>query len=451
VRKRAETEAAIEALGTVIPFHADATRSLEKAAKDDADAASRIATLNEQIASLQSERSALAFDQALLARADDIQHLRDRRIQIRVGKVDLPKRQAELAGAEATLNRLAAELEWSGDIGQIIARIPARAKVATLRTLLNRRGEQIGAVANAEAAMSEADDRLAELAAQTDALGVAANVSKLAAVTKATRGAGDIAGQIANSRRDEQEARAAIDRTLKTLRPAVASHEILASISVPPLALVEAHRDACRNLDQRFETCRERIRVAGQEGTRHKKAYERLIADEHVVAPDELQRLRRRRDAAWSIIRRRHVEGIIVPDAEALAFSTDDSLPRVFEAAMQDADQAADRRFEKSEAAARLVVIARQISEQDDLLDTLAAEEKGLSGFAKDNLARDLKRTGRMTKRPVHQVRAPTSHLRNCRLLHTTFNHSRGARQGFARSSTHAFTAPTIHHHRRQR
>ena len=71
------------------------------------------------------------------------------------------------------------------------------------------------------------------------------------------------------------------------------------------------------------------------------------------------------------------MEGIIVPDAEVLAFSTDGLLPQVFEA---DADQAADRRFEKSEAAARLVVIARQISEQDDLLDTLAAEEKGLPG-----------------------------------------------------------------------
>jgi len=105
VRKRAETEAAIEALGTVIPLHADASPSLEKAAKDDADAASRIATLNEQIASLQSERYALAFDQALLARADDIQHLHDRRIQIRAGKVDLPKRRSQSSGRRTRMVR----------------------------------------------------------------------------------------------------------------------------------------------------------------------------------------------------------------------------------------------------------------------------------------------------------------------------------------------------------
>src|SRR5438105_160240 len=56
VRKRAETEAAIQSLGKVTSFAVDASQQLEKAAKDDADAASRIATLNEQIAALQMER-----------------------------------------------------------------------------------------------------------------------------------------------------------------------------------------------------------------------------------------------------------------------------------------------------------------------------------------------------------------------------------------------------------
>jgi uncharacterized protein YhaN len=160
----------------------------------------------------------------------------------------------------------------------------------------------------------------------------------------------------------------------------VASYEALASMTVPPLVSVEVHRDACRNLDQRYQTCRERIRVAAHELARHKKAYERLIADEHVVAADELERLRNRRDTGWSIIRRSHVEGVTVPNAEVLAFSPTNELSQAFEAAIEDADQAADRRFEKSEAAARLVVIATQISEHNDLLDSLAAEERELAG-----------------------------------------------------------------------
>jgi uncharacterized protein YhaN len=379
VRKRSETEAAIQALGTVIPFADDALDVLEKAARDDADAASRIATLKEQIAGLRVERAALVYDQALLARAEDIQHLHDRRIQVRAEKADLPKRRTELAGAVATLNRLAAELEWSGDIDELIARIPPRARIATLRTLLNRHGEQAAAAANAKAAVSEAEDTLAGLAAQIEALGVARDVAKLAAAIKATRAIGDIAGQIANSRRDEKEARAAIERSLKGLRPAVADHETLQSMTVPPVACVEAHRNACRNLEQRTTTCRERKRAAEQELLRHRKAYGRLAADEHVIAADELERLRIRRDTGWSIIRRRHVDGIAVSDEEVLAFSAADGLPHAFEASIRAADTAADQRFEKSEAAARLAVIGRQISEQNDLLEALAAEERALA------------------------------------------------------------------------
>ena len=90
VRKRAETQSAIDTLREVIPFDADASKILEKAAKDEAGATARIATLSEQIAALKAECAALIFDEAFLARAEDIAQLRDRRIQVRAGKADLP-------------------------------------------------------------------------------------------------------------------------------------------------------------------------------------------------------------------------------------------------------------------------------------------------------------------------------------------------------------------------
>ena len=141
---------------------------------------------------LERERASLTYDQMLLSRADDIEQLRDRRIQIRAGKADLPKRQAELAAAEATLNSLAAEPDWTGDIDQLIAAILARAKVAPMRALLNRRGESIAAVANARAGMQEAEAKVAEIAEQIGALGTPADISRLAATLKATRAMGDI-------------------------------------------------------------------------------------------------------------------------------------------------------------------------------------------------------------------------------------------------------------------
>jgi uncharacterized protein YhaN len=380
VRKRMETEGAIAALGTVIPFDTDASQILENAAKDEAAAKERIATLSEQIATLEAECAALIFDDALLARAEDVAQLRDRRIQVRAGKADLPKRRTELAAAEAALNRLAGELEWSGAIDQLIARIPAKAKVAVLRGLLNRRGAQSGAVGNAKNAVAEAEEKLAEIVAELETHGPVTDVSKLAAVVKAARElGGDIAGQIANSKREEEEARAAITRLLKALRPAVADATALDSAPVPPLSSVEAHRDACRSLEQRQRTCREQIRGAEQERIRRQKALERLVAAEHVVTAEELERLRGRRNTGWSIIRRQHVEGVAVSEDEMAAFGPPAALAQAFEAAMLGADSAADRRFEHADAAAQLAVIGCQISEQDDLLNSFGQEEDALA------------------------------------------------------------------------
>ena len=363
----------------VIAFDADASKILEKAEKDEAAATARIATLSEQIAALEAECAGLIFDAALLARAQDIWLLRDRRIQVRAGKADLPKRRAELAAAETALNRLAAELEWSGDIDQLIARIPAKAKVAVLRGLLNRRGGQSGALENAKGAVAEAEEKLGEIAAEIDAHGPVTDVSKLATVIKATRELGDVAGQIAGSKREEQEARAAITRLLKSLRPAVADAAILESALVPPLASVEAHRDAIGSLEERQRACRERSRNAEQERARRRKAHERIVADEHLVTAEELERLRGRRDTGWSLIRRHHVEGVGVSEEEMAAFGPPDSLAQEFEAAMHGADSAADRRFEHADAAAQLAVIGRQIGEQDDLLESLGLEEEALA------------------------------------------------------------------------
>jgi uncharacterized protein YhaN len=379
VRKRAEAQSAIDALREVIPFDADAFKILDKAATDEAAATTRIAALSEQIAALEAECAALIFDDGLLARAEDIAQLRDRRIQVRAGKADLPKRRAELAAAEATLNRLAGELEWTGDVGQLIARIPAKAKLAVLRGLLNRRGAQFGAVENAKSAVAEAEDKLGEIAAEIEAHGPVTDISKLTTVIKATRELGDIAGQIANSKREEQEAQTGIARLLKALRPAVTDAAALESTSVPLLVSVEAHRDDCRSLEQRQQACREQIRNAEQERGRRRKALERIVADEHVVTADELERLRSRRDTGWSIIRRRHVEGVPVSEDEMAAFGPSDALAQDFEAAMRGADSAADQRFERADAAAQLGVIARQISEQDDLLESLGLEELALT------------------------------------------------------------------------
>ena len=376
VRRKAELDGMIADLGEAAALPEDARQILQSAERDDASAAARVETLTGQLQVARAERSALTYDEALILHEHDIEQLHERRIKVRDGRADLPKRRAELAGAEADLRRLAAELEWDArDVEQLIGRIPARAKVSTVRTLLNRRGERLSAVENAKAAAEEAATKAAELLRQREAQGALADISKLAAVTSATRGIGDIASRISAAAAEFENAQAEFQRLLELLRPAVADERTLTALLVPPRDTVQTHRDSRRTLDQRMESCRDRMRAAGQELDRQRKAYLRLARDEEAVAPDDLAQAREHREIGWLMIRRRYVDGGSVLDAEMRAFgSPEDQLADAYEAAVRSADDLADLRFDKAEAAARLAVTSRQIAEQEEQLRALVAE-----------------------------------------------------------------------------
>ena len=380
VRRKAELDKTIADLGEAAALPENARQILLAAERDDDSAATRVETLTGQLEAACAERSALTYDEALILHEHDIEQIHERRIRVRDGRADLPKRHAELAGAEADLRRLAAELEWNArDVEQLIGRIPARAKVGTVRTLLNRRGARLSAVENAKAADEEATSKAAELLRQRETQGALADMSKLVALAKATRGIGDIASRIRVSAAEFEDAQDELRLLFELLRPAVADERTLTALPVPPRDTVQTHRDSRRTLDLRMESCRDRMRAAGQELDRQRKAYARLARDEEAVAPGDLAQARKHRDTGWLLIRRRYVDGGSVLDAEMRAFgSPEDQLADAYEAAVRSADDLADLRFDKAEAAARLAVTSRQIAEQEELLDSLRKEAEAL-------------------------------------------------------------------------
>ncbi len=107
--------------------------------------------------------------------------------------------------------------------------------------------------------------------------------------------------------------------------------------------------------------------------------YERLAHDEEAVAPNDLTLAREHRDTGWLLIRRRYVDGMSVPEAEISAFGgPEDQLADAYEASVRSADDLADLRFDKAEAAARLAVTSRQIAEQEEILHSLRKEAEKL-------------------------------------------------------------------------
>jgi len=367
----------IKALGEVIPLPEDAASTLDAAERDQLGATTRVETLNEQLETEQEQRKALECNEELLIREDDIQEFHKRRIEVQKEKTDLPHRRTELASAEENLRRLAEELEWkAAAVETLVKQIPPRTKVTVLRTLLSSRGERASGVTNAKAAVDELAGQIADMQQELDGMGAPVDVSKLAAVIKVTRESGDVAARIKTAETESREAKAAIERRLKSLKPLIGDEQTLASTPVPTRDTIQTHRDDRRNADQQMQACRERIRTAEQELARHRKAHERLAHDEDAVAPKDVVAARELRDSGWSLIRRRFVEGVSVPENEIHAFTgAEADLTNTYETAVTAADTLADRRFDNAQAAAQIALTARQIAERQELLEGLREEE----------------------------------------------------------------------------
>lgn len=369
VRRIHEIEVEIGALGAVVELPSDAATQFEKASADNAAAEVRINTFREHIAAISVEISTLVVDDNVLLYQADIERLSKRSIQLSSGRADLPKRRAELAAAEEVLKRAAIEMGWTGPTPDLVERIPPRAKVSAVRGLLTSRGSRFAAVGSAQAALEDASEKLADIQARIEALGMQKDLSGLAGVVKSIRAFGDLDARLLSIQQEYQTANRSCQRQMAEINPPVSSEESLHAVKMPGEPVVRAHREAIRELEARIQRQQTATRELMRTIENNRKSYARLVSDEKIVAAEELKKLRERRDAGWSIIRRRHVENIVVPESEELAFTNGDPLLNAYETAIDRADVAADRRFQNAQSTAAAMVLARQIAEQQDALD----------------------------------------------------------------------------------
>ena len=155
VRARAELGETIEALGQVASLPEGAVDELEqRRAMKHHQAGARLAAAPGTDRRSRLREPQRPTDERLIARAEDIDRLHERRIQIGAGMADLPKRRAELGVAETNLKRLAGELGWPEEPSERNhRRYSPAAKVAQARTLSNAPRRAVTAVANARAGL----------------------------------------------------------------------------------------------------------------------------------------------------------------------------------------------------------------------------------------------------------------------------------------------------------
>lgn len=386
VLRLAAVEAEVAGLGEAPSLPDDAETRLTTAMQELSDAQSKLDELDGQLAQVRSARSDLLCDETILLRSEEIGHLHTQRIEVHKEKADLPKRRAELAVKEQRLCGLAEDLAWnSSDSAIIISRIPQRVMVTAVRTLLNKRGELVAAINSAQTALEESQEQILDLRDDLDRIESVLDVSSLTAVIKAIRDAADIGSRIKTAENELADANTAVDKRLKPLRPQVPNAQELETMPVPPRNVVQSHRDALRDLEQKAQSCRERIDSAENAIAQLRRSYERIEHDEEVVAQADLDSARQDREGGWSLIRRRYIDGAEVTDEDMAAFNGDlPDLPTAYEHKVTAADALADRRFEKAEAAGQIAVIARQITDAKESLSALRKEESEIEERRRD-------------------------------------------------------------------
>ena len=381
VRRKAELDEQIAVLGTIVSLPEDARQVLEESDRKESDASARIDTLSGQLAKEREELEALTYDEQLVLRADDIDQLHERRIEIRREKADLPKRQAELDTAEAELHGLATELGWQEEeVGELIAQIPARAKLGAVRSLLGQRGKLTSDVGNRSVTLEEAESKRAEFQERLDAMGETADVSRLEAVIKTVRESGDVTGRVHSAGQHVKDAQGRVDRLLSSLHPAVTNEKDAAEMQVPPRVGVQDHRDKVQDWERRTRDTAQQLATIEQELERNRRIFQSAARNERVITTEEIQRARADRDALWRLVKQKHIENVPIPDDETYGYlDALDDLGAAFEPAMRAADDLADRRFDKAEAAGRVAEMSRNIGEQEDGLTQLRTQREALA------------------------------------------------------------------------
>ena len=380
VRRKAELEKAFAELGEVVSLPENAQRVLEASEREESEASTRIDTLSGSLATALEELKGLEFDENLVRRAEDIKELHERRIEIRRERADLPKRQAELDAAEADLHALALELGWrEGGGEEVIARIPARAELAALRSLLDRRGALALDVENRAAALEEAEADTAKLRRRVEVLGEVTDVSGLVAVITAVRERGDLDGRVRAAEQQVEDARGRIERVRSSLHPSVPSEKDAVEMQVPPRASVQAHRDRIRDWERRNREVAQDIVKAEQEVERLRRDFKQVVSSERAITVEELEGAREYRDALWRLVKKKYIENVPLcgDDVHGHADVPED-LGAAFEPAMRSADELADRRFDNAEAAGRLAELSRTIAEKEHDVAQLHARGEGL-------------------------------------------------------------------------
>lgn len=335
-----ELESEYAALGTAVRLPRSAPQDFSTALQTIARANAVIERAEKARGEAQARFQAVHVNEACLTHAEAIDALAARRARTEQLPGDISRQQAEASSRIDEVQRIAAQLGWSGDEGTLEAMIPPAIVRAAIQELLQERGRLDEAV---RAATQAVQDKEAELRSIADELAECAAEpvpDELRGALDRARALGDAERRLRELATRVETSRERVDRALRELAPWTGSLEDLRSLVLPTEADAQGRLDSCRTLEQRLETLREEVADAEHDIESHELELRQLRQAGRVVGLEELQKARDRRDELWRRIR----------SAEDLLRTEGDA----FEDRLAEADELADLRYANASQVAQL-------------------------------------------------------------------------------------------------
>ena len=360
--RKKEVLATLAGLGDIQPFADDVLEVLDRAERAVSRHDAKIEQLENQIARESEEAVSVTIDGTLLENAREITDLDQRRIQLQPEREDLPKRRRELANVEERLRTRARDL----GLEELQAwRMPAPHLVARLRELSDE-WIRLGHVCDlARQQARDAVERARILDERLQEMGPEADVGPLQVALQATDGSADPETARKTAEREHRELASRSEALVRPLLTLAGDVDRLAGLWVPPLERVQELRDRLRQAVDRRAACREELASVERDLAGHEAQRKKLVVTGEIVTAEEIEALRQIRDQHLDTVRT-----CLAGGQEGVGIGPVDDLTD----AIQQADEAADRRFSAVRTVARLEEIADAMDRLDAMRTTLGAE-----------------------------------------------------------------------------
>jgi len=390
IRSLIKVENAIDALGDIVELPDDALEQLNTAESELQKLGATRDQLEARIEKRRGLITSLVIDEALLQRKSDIEALVSARVIAEKDRNALPRRREDLKALMETVAGQLSDLGWTLSDDQTPKDlVPAAPIVTKARNHAARYGSVLTKLETAKKALSDAEARLARLKKGESAEYSSVDLTALrAAYAAASNGRKDV-GARQQAEQQLQKAKMQLRRLLAGLAPAVDSIETLRQMSVPSSAVIENHREKLFSLTNERDSTSNVLDKLRAELAHARQRAEARRAKSPVVTDSDLESLRKERDAAWTLLARKHIQNEPVSENEWSArFGDDQTGKSVYESLVSDADRGADERFDNAEHVAHLNALEYSIASDEQREEALSTElsrlEKRLDDLATD-------------------------------------------------------------------